>query len=231
MKNRYMSEDQFEEIRRLIDILFANRIMTYTDANRFVRSISSLQNSMNEMQKSVHVDPRNNRLFSYMKDKAIQAQAFRKSMESKEYVAGRNRIFEFLVNTTNYGEPGEEAVDKLIENFGKLGFINSALYLYDEPLKCEFGTVPEIPRYLRLRCVTKKGELYLVPKERQKCSVENIFNRGELPSEKKGYVSYPIFYGEYLFGVLVGGVSRGLIETGEFITSQLGRSLYLNWIG
>ena len=77
----------------------------------------------------------------------------------------------------------------------------------------------------------KGWEFFSIPKERQSCSIENIFNRGELPHEKKGYISYPLFYGEYMFGVLVCGLTRELVETGEFITSQLGRAIYINWIG
>ena len=231
MKNRYMSEEQYEEIRKLVDILFENRIMTYTDSNRFVRSITKLQDSMNEMQKSVHISPGNNRLFSYMKDKAIQAQSFRRNVEAMEYVNGRANIFDFLVFATRYGEAGEEALDNLINNVDKLGFINCALYLYDEPIKYDFDNPVQLPDRLNLRCVVKNKEFYVIPKERQKCLVENIFNRGELTHERKGYISYPLFYGNHLFGVLVCGVSRGLVETGEFITSQLGRTLYLNWIG
>lgn len=231
MKDRYMSEEQFEEIRKLIDILFENRIMMYTDSNRFVRSLTILQNSMNEIQKTIHIIPSNNRLFSYMKDKAIHSQALRRNIESRGYINGRNNIFEFLVSVTRYEEPGEEALNRLIENFDKLGFINSALYLYDEPYKCDFDSKITLPDKLNLKCVIKGGEFFSIPKERQSCSIENIFNRGELPHEKKGYISYPLFYGEYMFGVLVCGLTRELVETGEFITSQLGRAIYINWIG
>ncbi|MBQ8949589.1 MAG: LacI family DNA-binding transcriptional regulator [Eubacterium sp.] len=231
MKDRYMSEEKFEEIRKLIDILFENRIMMYTDSNRFVRSLTILQNSMNEIQKTIHIIPGNNRLFSYMKDKAIHSQALRRNIESRGYINGRNNIFEFLVSVTRYEEPGEEALNRLIENFDKLGFINSALYLYDEPHKCDFDSKITLPDKLNLKCVIKGGEFFSIPKERQSCSIENIFNRGELPHEKKGYISYPLFYGEYMFGVLVCGLTRELVETGEFITSQLGRAIYINWIG
>ena len=231
MKNRYMSEEQFEEIRRLIDILFDNRIMMYTDANRFVRSLTILQNSMNEIQKAIHIIPGNNRLFSYMKDKAIHAQALRRNIESRGYISGRNNLFDFLVSVTRYEELGEGALNRLIENFDKLGFINCALYLYDEPYKCDFDSEITLPERLNLKCVIKGGEFYSIPKDRQSCLVENIFNRGELAATKKGYISYPLFYGDYLFGILVCGVTRELAETGEFITSQLGRAIYLNWIG
>ena len=62
---------------------FENRIMMYTDSNRFVRSLTILQNSMNEIQKTIHIIPSNNRLFSYMKDKAIHSQALRRNIGNR----------------------------------------------------------------------------------------------------------------------------------------------------
>ena len=58
------------------------------------------------------------------------ALTFRRNVEAMEYVNGRANIFDFLVFATRYGEAGEEALDNLINNVDKLGFINCALYLY-----------------------------------------------------------------------------------------------------
>ncbi len=120
-------------------------------------------------------------------------------------------------------------MDFLINNFDKLGLKNAALYLYDKPVRCGLKINEKLPDIIYLRCVVKNNELYIISKERQNCSIENIYNRSELPREKMGYISYPIFCNNYLFGILVCGVSRGMIDAGEFISFQLGRSVYLNW--
>ena len=58
-----------------------------------------------------------------------------------------------------------------------------------------------------------------------------IYNRSELPVERRGYVSYPLFCGEYLFGMLVCGADGRVFEIGEFLTFQLSRAIHLNWMG
>ena len=229
MKNRYMSEERFQELLKMIDILFDNGVMRYTDANKFVRCIERLQGSMNEMQKSMYANVGNNRLFAAMKDRAILALSTQRSVESRRYLAGRNRMFDFMVYTTNFGERGEEAIEKMVGEFERIGIDNTALYLYNEPVKMEDGDVEKnMPDTIRLRAVLRNGELYVVPRERQDCPVGEIYLRSELPYERKGYVAFPLFYGKYFFGLIVCGVNRGIIETGEYLALQLSRCLYLN---
>lgn len=78
------------------------------------------------------------------------------------------------------------------------------------------------------RCVLKEGSLFVIPKERRQGLVEDIYKRSELPAGIKGYASYPLFYGKYLFGVLVCGINRIMMDTGEYLSSLLGRTLYMN---
>ena len=228
LKRRYMDEDQFFQIMRLIDIFFRNGAMRYTDANKFVRSISRLQGSMNETLRSVNANLYNNRLFSHIKDRAIQAQAFAKAMENKGYNDGRNKNFDFMIRTVNYGVSGEEGIENVIANFDRIGFESAALYLFEKPVEYESGGADMIPDRINLRCVLKEGSVFVIPKERRECSVDEIYKRGELPYEAMGYTSYPLFYGKYLFGVLVSGVNRIMMETGEYLCSLLGRTLYDN---
>ncbi|MCR5702532.1 MAG: substrate-binding domain-containing protein [Lachnospiraceae bacterium] len=229
LKNRYMGEDQFYEIRRLITIFFQKGAMKYTDPNKFLASVEKLQKSMNETQKLVFVNTRNNRLFSYMKDNAIQAQAYARNMQTKGYTAGRGRMHDLMACATNYGETGEKALDYLFENFGKTGFPNAALYLYKSPVKYEGSSTEGLKGNIYLKCVLRDGELYQIPEERQECSVGDIYRRSELPEVKKGYVGFPLFFGNYVFGIFVCGVDRSLIETGEFLTLQISRIIYTNW--
>ncbi|MBO4338190.1 MAG: hypothetical protein J5842_08975 [Lachnospiraceae bacterium] len=231
LKNRYMSQEQFNEISRMIDILFENGVMRYTDASRFVRSIARLQSNMNETHRSGYVVSRNNRLFSHMKDRAILSQAFRHTMETREYNFGRGRIFDFTIETVNYGTPDPGAMERLIGNFDKAGFDNAAMYLYDKPVLYD-GTDPEpLPELMYLKCVVRDKTLYVIPEERQECPVDRIYTRSVIPRAQKGYISFPLFYGRYLFGVLVACVTRALIDNGEYVSSQVSRMIYLNWCG
>ena len=230
LRNRVMSEEEFSEISRMIGILFENGIMLYTDPNRFVYDFSRLQSTMNESQKINYVVSMNNRLFTLMKDKAIQFHGVRKWIESGSYSTGRNRIQDFMTWTTNYGKSGEEALEYLIRQMDRIGLVNAAMYLYRQPITYSDGDPVRLPDTMQLRCVLRNGELFTIPADRKECPVAEIYSRDELPVSKLGYVSYPLFCGPYLFGMLVCGADGRLFEIGEFLTFQLSRAICMNWI-
>lgn len=227
MKNRFMSDEQFEEIIDLINIFFENGAMKYTDANKFVRSVERLQRAMNASQRSLYVNSKNNRLFSIMKDRALLSMAITESMQSIGYDRGRNSIFEFNIMTTVY-ENDEHSIENVYKNFDKLGLDNSALYLFDKPVIYNYNRKVKLPGLIFMKCVVKSGELYMVPENKQECPVESIFKRDELPKHNKGYTAFPLFYGKYIFGVVVCGMERELLDKGEYIANQLGRSIYMS---
>ena len=127
VRNRVMSEEEYREISRMIGILFENGVMLYTDPNRFVYDFGRLQRTMNESMRASHVNEMNNRLFTLMKDKAIQFHGIRKRIDSGIYSVGRNRIQNFMTWTTNYGSPGEEALERLIRQLDKIGLRDAAM--------------------------------------------------------------------------------------------------------
>ncbi len=229
LNDRYMSEESFSETKGLINIFFENGGMRYTDANRFIRNIEKFQQNMNETRRTGYARTENNRLFSYMKDKAIEALAFRRSFENRQSAQGRSRIFDFMIYMTGYGIPGEKAIDLLVENFDRAGVRNGALFLYEAPVAYEEGADNDFPSYLMLRCVIREGKLYVVPKERQRCPIEDIFTRSELPDEGMGYITFPLFYGNTVYGLLLSTVDNTILDTGEFISMQLGRTIHMNW--
>ena len=189
-----------------------------------------LQSTMNESLKANNVIAMNNRLFTLMKDKAIQFHGVRKRIESGSYSTGRNRIQDFMTWTTNYGKPGEEALGRLIRQMDRIGLVNAAMYLYREPIAYSDGDAVQLPETMQLRCVLRSGKLFTIPANRTTCPIAEIYIRDELPAEKLGYVSYPLFCGKYLFGMLVCRADGRLFEIGEFLTFQLSRAIYMNWI-
>ena len=230
LRNRVMSEEEFNEIRRMIGILFENGVMLYTDPNRFVYDLDRLQGTMNESLRASHVSAMNNRLFSLMKDKAIQFHGVRKRIDSGRYSTGRSRIQDFMTWTTNYGTPGDAALDRLIGQMDKIGLRDAVMYLYREPIACSDGNAVQLPDTIQLRCVIRNGELFTIPADRAECPVAEIYSQPELPVERLGYVCYPLFCGQFIFGMLVCGADGGLFEIGEFLTFQLGRAIYMNWV-
>ena len=230
MRNRFMSDEEFNEISRMIGVLFENGIMLYTDPNRFIHDFERLQGTMNDALKTSQVSAMNNSLFTLMKDKAIQYHGIRKRIDDGRYSIGRNRIHEFLIWTTNYGSPGEEAMEHLIRQMDRIGLVDAAMYLYREPVVCPDGGEVQLPETMQLRCVLRNRELFVIQADRRECPVAEIYSRDELPAEKMGYISYPLFCGNYLFGLLVCGADERLFEIGEFLTFQLSRAIFMNRI-
>ena len=230
MRSRMMTEEEFAEILRLIGILFENGVMLYTDPNRFIYDFNRLQGTMNESLKAANVIAMNNRLFSTMKDRAIQFHGVQKRISDSGYNTGRNRIQDFMTWTTNYGEPGEDALEYLIRQMDRIGLMNAAMYLYRNPIVCSDDGPVQLPDTMQLRCVVRNGELFIIPAERRECPVAEIYNRDELPEEKLGYVCYPLFCGKYLFGMMVCAADPKLFEIGEFLTFQMNRAIFMNRI-
>ncbi len=227
-KNRYIDDKQVTRIRHLIDIFFENGAMRYTDAAKFVRSISKLQGSMNEIQGNGYSNSDNNRLFSYIRDKAIQALALARSAEGKKYYTVREMNFDFMISTVNYGTHGEAGLENVIRNLGKVGFDNAALYLFDKPTEYTGAVTDKIPPEVNLRCVLKEREIFEIPADRRRCRVDEIFSRRELPLETMGYTSYPLFHGRFLLGILVTGISRKIMDSGGYLAFLLGKAIFEN---
>ena len=229
VKYRYMSEEEYEETARLIEIFFRNGAMQYTEPDRFVHSISRLQSVMNESSLAGYTTKVNNRLLAMMKDEAICVQGIRVRMGNKRYREIGKKSLDFLIWTTNYLSPGDAALDAMIRRMDRIGVENAALFLYNRPVFCREEHTP-LPETIRLRCVLRNSELFEIPEERQECRMADLYHRSELPAGQQGFISYPLFYGKYLFGMLVCHADEKLLEIGESLTCQIGRSIYLNWV-
>ncbi|MBQ2099643.1 MAG: GGDEF domain-containing protein [Lachnospiraceae bacterium] len=228
MKRRYMSEEEYEQIISLIDIFFDNGAMDYTDATKFLQSVERLQNGMNLVQRSLSTNTRNNRLFVRMKDRAIESQAGQKSKKNIQINSGRGIMQDFLIETTDYDRSGSSNIDNIVKHFDMLGLPNAALYLYDEPVDYHFQGITNFPTHINLRCITKNQALYVLPRDRQDCAIENIFMKKELPSKGLGYVPFPVFFGTRIYGILICELTQEIAERGEYVVSTLSRVIYVN---
>lgn len=228
MKRRYMSMEEFEEIGRLIDIFFDNGAMDYSDATKFLQCVEKLQSAMNFMQKSISTNQMNNRLFVRMKDRAILSLSSERNKNTSHINAGRGVMQDFQIETTDFDRSGSNSVENIVRHFDKLGLKNAALYLFDEPVDFNPKGMTVFPNHVNLRCVMKAGVLYLIPRERQYCATENIFQKKEIPTKCLGYVPFPVFFGSRIYGLMVCELTQEIPERGEYVVSILSRVLYLN---
>ena len=228
MQRHYLSMEEFQEIGRLIDIFFENGGMNYTDAQKLLKSIDRLHGGINFVQRSVYSSVLINQLFLRMEDRAICALSDQKNRERRAYTNSLEKLKKFMILGTDYSGENEKSFDRVIRNLDKLGLRNAAFYMYDEPVDFRNGDEATFPEKIKLRCVMKAGELYLMQKERQDGFVRMIFRREELPVKCKGFVAFSVFYGTLVYGILLCELTPDIYDRGSFIADQLGRMIYLN---
>lgn len=227
MNMRYMSQERFDELGRMIDVLFESGIMNYTDITKFTGCINKLQNTMNFNQKSLAANVMNNRLFLRMKDRAIRAMAESMNKAGRRYYDNKTSMQHFIVESMDFGNDFEKATDRIIRNFDKMGISNAAFYMFTQPIVTN-GHDMQIPNYINLCCVIKEGELYILPKDRRLSSITRLFLREELTVNRSGFAAFPVFCRNIAYGFLICELDESLSDKGELIATRLGMALCIN---
>lgn len=223
VKNRYMSEEEFGEICRLIDIFFANGAMEYTDSAKLISCVEKLQGAMNMVRRTVAVNTLNNRLFLRMKDRAIEALARSQSESNRKNALEREGLTDFLVRNMRFRESRLSALEMLTHNFHKLGFRNAALYLYETPIRHSFYDFYPFSEAIYLKAVVRNGELYLPQAERQKREISKLFDKMELSSKCREFMALPVFHGQLIYGILLCELTQEVFDRGEMILGLMNR--------
>ena len=227
MLNNSMTQEEFQELRRLINIFFENGAMRYTDPARLVRSIERLQNSMNKAQKTVTANLMNNRCFAYMKDKAILAMSGEINRLEENLKRERERLQDFCIHCMAFDAIEPVTEETVVQYFDRLEIPNAALFLFEKPVVLQEDRTIEFPGTIRLMCVTRGGELRVLAPERRMCQVSAILERPELPKQN-AFAAIPVFYSDRIYGLLLVQMNESTADRGEFVADQLGRTLYLN---
>ncbi|MBP5281255.1 MAG: GGDEF domain-containing protein [Lachnospiraceae bacterium] len=223
-----MNESGYLEVSALIEQFFEDGAMDYSDATKILSSLEKLQSRMNMLQQSPVANVWLNRLFVKIKDCAIMTLSGQKSKRNKWINSGRENMLDFLIDTMDFDRTGTDAIENIINNFDKIGIPNGALFLYDVPVNYVYNGVTIFPDKLNIMCVMKEGKLYVVPKEERSCSIKDIFKIEGLSSKCLGYVTFPVFYGCRIYGILLGELTPETPDRGEYTVSMLSRTLYCN---
>lgn len=228
MKNRYMSSEEFEEVGEMIDIFFEKDAFVYTDATKLLQSMEKLQGAINSLQRNPATTTNLNRLFTRMRNRAILALSKRMITENNDFSADRVSLENFLTECTDLSKNSQELIDSLVKKFDKLGLENAAFFMFETPSVYESESAYLYPDEVSLRCYTKSGELYVLPEERQRCPIKEIFKRDEFDSKKRGFIAFPVTFKDYIYGILVCILSTDIVDQGEYIAGQLGRTIYIS---
>ena len=227
VKYRYLGIETFKEITRMIDIFFCNDAVNYTDAAKLMESIGMLQQALNDVQRSQAAGTLVNRLFLRMRDRAITAFADKLSEEKKQRFEETRLLQLFMAESMSFsGEPAQARRD-LIRSLECFCMKNAALYLFDEPFTYARGSFKSFPQTLKLICVVRKGEVHLVPEVRQRCPLRDMFRKSDMPSDKGGFIAFPIFHRDIIYGLLLSEPCGDIYERGECVALQIGMAMYL----
>lgn len=228
VKRRYMSVEEYERICAMVDRFFEKGAMHYTDAVKLLKSTDRLQAGITKSQRSVSAGYMVDRIFLRIKDRTVIALSEQNIADNEGFVSSRESIQQFLINGTVYGSAKQDTIENIIRNIDKLGIKNAAFYMYDEAVVFNSANPYMFPESINLRCVIKSGELYVMPKQRQKSSISSIFTRSELPVRCSGFVVLPVFYRDLIYGVFLCELTDDIYNRGEYLAVQLGRTVYLN---
>ena len=231
LKKRFMSDEEFAEVIRMVDIFIDNGAMEFTDTQRLMISIERMQAAINIREKSVSTNMMVNRAFLRIKDRVILAMAQQKEQQARQTAENQERLKRFLSSGMYQVSSDDDMAEISIRMLGSLGIKNLALFMYREPVlyKTWMGK-NDFPDELDLRCIIKDGELYIPVAERQSGSMEGIFSREELPKKCRGYMVYPVFCGSQIYGLLACGLTEDIFSMGEMVSAELGRTLYMSTI-
>ena len=222
-----MSREEFRETSELIDIFFENGAMDYTDAGKLLHSIDRVQGAINTSQTMVSASANMyiNRLFTRMRDAAIKAQSDALILQKESVVATRQNLLDFMIENTDYTGDCEDKIENIISHFDLLGMKNAALFLFDEPVIFEEDNMNIFPSHIRMKCGVKEGELYVLPYERQRCLLSEMFKRIELLPNCYECVVFPITFRKKIYGFMVTEFTQDTSSMGEFVAEQIGRLL------
>lgn len=223
-----MNQAEFRQIGILINQFFSASAMDYTDSRKFLQCMDKLQMNMNIVQRSPNANIWINRLFVKMKDCAIQSLSGQRVNRNVWINRGRERMLDFMIETMDFDRNGSNAVENIISRFDKMGLADAALFLYDIPVNYAQNGVTIFPDRINLACVTNNGKLRVIPKEERSRSVKDIFKISELSTNCMGYVTFPVFYGLRIYGILLCELTPETPDRGEYTVSILSRILYSN---
>ena len=226
LRKRYIGIDEFDEIGNLIDILFNNGAMEYTDVWTFLRCVYKLQTGINKQQigrENVFV----NRLFLRMKDDALRSVSDMSTKERYNDLHFRGQLRRFMIKGMGYQGDKKKILRELMESMNMLNINNSAFYIFEDPvIKADIEAF-RYPDKIMLKSVVKAGEVYIIPEERQERMLSEIYIQREISTYNIQFVTFPIFYEELFYGFLLCELTEELFDAGELIASIMGTMIHI----
>ena len=226
-KAKSMSDKEYDELCRRIDMFFDNNCMRYTDTSRFVNCIDHLQKAVNENSRQGSKNDRRNELFTRIRNKALLSNQARATADAMFREETSHQLQDYLLETVPYRAIDVDNMDDVYLNLHMLGLHNAALYMYEKPVIYKDRDDFRFPDNILLKCVVISDETKIIPPREQICPIEEIHTRKELTWADTGMIIFPVALGVHVFGILACELKRGILSKGEYLANQLGRVIAL----
>lgn len=226
INKRYMEAETYDKICRMIDVFFENGAMLYTDSAKLLKSIDRLQGSINQSVEECATLKYVNRLFTRIRDRAISEVSVQRIKDSNTSTLKRDLLHNFVVSTMDFSPIRGSGINCIIRNIDKLGLRNASLCLYREPVRCGSEGIIALPELIDLCCIIKDGEPYMIPEDRRKRRVKDLFTMHELFARSSAHAVFPVFYGLNIYGLLICDLTDEVYDNGEFNAAQIGLAIY-----
>ena len=160
-----------------------------------------------------------------MKDDALISLSEMKNREYNELQNSRMMMSRYIIKGMNYSGDKKLIQQELMKSLGLLGIQNAAFYLFEQPLLKENIEAQNYPDSILLKSVIKSGKVFLIPESKQKRALSEIYVQRELREYNYRFVSFPIFYEKYFYGLLLSELTNDIYDKGELISNITGMML------
>ncbi|MCR4716267.1 MAG: GGDEF domain-containing protein [Lachnospiraceae bacterium] len=131
----------------------------------------------------------------------------------------------FVKDSLNFSVGGDVSYGKLLKCLRRLGVNNGAVYTFKKPVMHLYMEDFNPPRHMYLKATMVNGLIHNIPANSQIRRRNEWFNIPNLYDEAKNFVVFPLFYNEYLYGVIICEFNDILYSNGDFLTNQLGAAM------
>lgn len=159
---------------------------------------------------------------------AIYKNIIRSMDDQAQYLSARsheenNFIKMFIYGLFSFEKGSDQSYTNLLSSLNWLNIDNAFLYTFEKPIlhlnKEQFTP----PHQLYLKAVRLRGEVSMVPLQKQTVPIEELYCNSLMDSEENyRLVLLPLFSAEMLHGLLLCDLADSIYEDGEFLTSQMG---------
>ncbi len=198
---RNTSDDIYNEFASMIE----RGGLEYTDPNRLFRVFDTIYNMYCAKDMTMTGRSEVEALLSKMKRKVVEllsvkADNIRKIAESIEGAIAR-----FSTRLMHLDGGMENECVQLMESLEVLGVMDAYLFLYDEPVRHDYGDIWHLPDSLLLKAYrSKEDKAVSVPRSRQRVKKDEIVGNLMLTGRiAESFMLIDLFYGIWQYGILL----------------------------